>query len=113
MPAPEPRPPNWRTVWLEARAAGRNPVASLVAAGLCTADEVAASETAGRSRPPPAEPPRRWQKCYEGLDPEPSAPVEAELVARASPSPAPAMVAEPCRRPRRRRRPGPARRAAG
>ena len=111
------RRPNWGTVWLEARAAGRNPVAALVAAGLCTAAEVAASETAGRSRPPPWERPRRRLKCHEGLDPEQYAQVEAELAARASPSaapvPAPAIVAEPSRWPRQRRRPGPARRAAG
>ena len=113
MAAAEPRAPSWSSVWLEARAAVRDPVAALVAAGLCTAAKVAPSETAGRSRPPPAERPRRRLKCHEGLDPEPSAPVEAELAARGSPSPAPAIVAVPCRRPRRRRRPGPARRAAG
>ena len=84
--------PNWGRVWLEARAAGRNPVAALVSAGLCTAAEVAASETAGRSRPPPGERPRRRLKCHEGLDPEHSAQVESELAVRASRSPAPAMA---------------------
>jgi hypothetical protein len=117
MAAADPRAPSWSSVWLEARAAFRDPVAALVAAGVCTAAEVAASETAGRSRPPPGEPPRRRLKCHEGLEPEHSAQVEVELAARASPSPAPvpvpAIVAEPCRRPRRRRRSGPARRAAG
>ena len=69
------REPNWGTVWLEARAAGRNPVAALVAAGRCTAAEVALSETAGPSRPPPGELLPRRLKCHEGLDPEQSAPV--------------------------------------
>ena len=116
MPSPESRPPHWGTVWLEARAAGGNPQSALVAAGLCTAAEVAASEPAGRSRPPPAERPRRRLKSHEGLDPEHYAPVEAELSARSSPSPGPTIVAVPARRPRPRRRrwPGPpARRAAG
>jgi hypothetical protein len=97
----EPRPPSWGRVWLEARAAGRNPVAALVAAGLCAADEVAASETAVPSRRPPGDRPRRGLKCHEGLDPEHYAQVEAELAARASRSaavvPAPAIVAEPSR----------------
>jgi hypothetical protein len=117
MSAAEPRAPSGSSVWLEARAADRDPVAALVAAGLCTAAEVAPSETAGRSRPPPGERPRRQLKCHEGLAPEPSVLVEAELAARGSPStallPAPAIVAVPARRPRRRRRSGPARRAAG
>ena len=89
--APDRRP-NWGTVWLEARAAGRHPVAALIAVGLCTAAEVAASKTAGPSRPAPGELPRRRLKCHEGLDPEHYARVEAELAAGASPSPAPATV---------------------
>jgi hypothetical protein len=83
MPS-ERRPPNWGRVWLEARAAGRNPVAALVAAGLCTGAEGAASEPAGPSRPSPRELPRRRLKCHEGLDPEHLAQVEAELTARAA-----------------------------
>ena len=93
------RDPNWGRVWLEARAAGGNPVAALIAAGLCTAAEVAASKTAGPSRPPLGELPRRRLRCHEGLDRERLAQAEAELVARASPSaapvPVPAIVAVP------------------
>jgi hypothetical protein len=92
-------PPHWGTVWLSARAAGGNPQAAQVGAGQCTAAEVAASEPAGRSRPPPGEPPRRRLQCHEGLAPEHNAPVESELSARASPSPAPSRPrrSSPCR----------------
>jgi hypothetical protein len=121
MPS-ESRPPNWGRVWLEARAAGRNPLSALVAAGLAEAAAVTPPEPRGPSRPPPGDPPRRRLKCHEGLDPERLAQVEAELAARASPPPAPVpapvrlrRIAEPIRRlrPHRRRQSGPARRAAG
>jgi hypothetical protein len=119
MASDEPRRPSWSSVWLQARAAGRNPVAALIAVGLADAGAIAATEPCVPSRPPPGDRPRRRLKSHEGLDPEHLAQVEAELAARASPPPAPvpapALVAMPCRRPRprRRRRPGPARRAAG
>jgi len=48
------RPPHWGRVWLEARAAGRNPVAALVAAGLVDGSEVGPSGAA----PPPLPPVR-------------------------------------------------------
>jgi hypothetical protein len=86
---PTDRPPSWSSVWLPARAAGRHPVAALVAAGLCTAAEVAPSETAAPSRPPPRDPPPRRLKSHEGLAPEVLARVQAELAARAAPSPSP------------------------
>jgi hypothetical protein len=72
--------PNWRRVWLEARAAGRNPVAALVAAGLCAADKVAVSENASPSRPPPGASTLcrrsgwRWDlMSYDNMPPRPRA----------------------------------------
>ena len=88
MPADDRRRPSRSSVWLQARPAGGTPVAAEVRAGQAEAAEMASTEPCGRSRPPPAEVPQRRLKSHEGLDPEPSAPVESELAARVSPSPA-------------------------
>ena len=63
MARPDRRPREWGAIRLEARHHG----GALVAVWLCTAAAAAPSETAGPSRPPPAEPPRRWLKSALGL----------------------------------------------